>query len=349
MLPAARMRRRAPAAVLCAVVLVASGLAVAAPTTSAAHPTTSQGMHHGNRCHRSKIEVPACGVLWGMFKPRRAIPGQAQWSARYPAVERAMGRRFDLVKNYVGWTPGSRFPAAPDRHLANHHHRTLYFSWNPVNFATNHSVSYASIARGAWDRSVIRPEARHLKHFGHRVFLDFGHEFDADSHDKFGTARQFRAAYRHIENVMRRVGVRNVIWSWVSTGYVGNSSAIRAGYPGAKYVDWIGYDPYNFAYCVDRDWHSTYATFRPFYRWTSRQPGMRHKPLLASEYGTAPGPRALHWYAAIPATVRRLPRLKALIQFSGPTITPCAVQLDASHAALTGFVHAARSPLVMGR
>ena len=196
---------------------------------------------------------------------------------------------------------------------------------------------------------MIRPEARHLKHFHQKVFLDFGHEFDASGHDQLGTPAEFAAAYRHIEDVMRQAGVHNVIWSWVSTGSIGNTQAIRAGFPGASYVDWVGYDPYNFAYCTHRDWHSTYATFHPFYRWVSHQPGMRHKPMLASEYGSAPGAKVAKWYRGIPSMLRRMPRLRALIQFSGPTTTPCPVQLSASHAAMAGFVHAARSPRVLGR
>jgi hypothetical protein len=353
MLPAARTRSRVVAAVLClSLVPLAAVSAVSAAGSAGVRATSATQLRHGNHCHRNAIDVPSCGVLWGVFKPRVAVPGQSDWSAHYPALERAIGRRLDLVKNYVGWAPGATFPSRPDRRLL-HHHRTLYFSWNPVNFATDKIVSYASIASGAWDQAVIRPEARHLEHFAkrhhRRIFLDFGHEFDADSHANLGTATQFAAAYRHIEDVMRRVGVHNVIWSWVSTGYLGNAKAIRAGFPGSRYVDWIGYDPYNFAYCTGHDWHSTYSTFHPFYRWTSHQRGMRHKPLLASEYGTAPGPRARNWYAAIPNTLQRLPRLRALIQFSGPTITPCAVQLRSSHAALSGFIHAARAPHVIGR
>jgi hypothetical protein len=344
MLPAIRPRFRALAAIVCIALMPSVALAAGSTTQRA---VSGHAIETGNRCHRNAIDVPSCGVLWGLFKPPVPVPGQSRWSAHYPAAERVMGRRLDLAKQYVDWAPGDSFPTSQDRRLA-HHHRTLYYSWDPVNYGTGQSVSYASIINGDWDRSVIRPEARHLKRFHHRVFLDFGHEFDLPADAKFGTPAQFAAAYRHIENVFRHMGVHNVIWSWVSTGYLGFKRTIRAGYPGTRYVDWIGYDPYNFAYCTGNEWQSTYRTFHPFYRWTSHQAGMRHKPLLASEYASAAGSRVARWYASIPSTLQRLPRLRALIQFSGTTVPPCSVQLSASRAALRGFAKAARSPRVIG-
>jgi hypothetical protein len=345
MLPAIRPRFRLLAIVACLALVPSAAIAAGSSPHQAAK---GHKIANGNTCHRNAIDVPSCGVLWGLFKPRVAVAGKTYFSAHYQAVEKTIGRRFDLVKNYVDWGAGDTFPAIPDRRLA-HDGRTLYFSWNPINYKTHQDVSYTSIANGAWDSSVIRPEAEVLKRFHHRVFLDFGHEFDADSHTSLGTPAEFAAAYRHIEDVMRRAGVHNVIWSWVSTGSIGNKQAILAGYPGARYVDWVGYDPYNFANCTGRDWHSTYATFHPFYRWTSHQPGMSHKPLLASEYGSAPGSRVKKWYDGIPSMLHRMPRLRAMMQFSGPTTTPCAVQLNASSDALAGFVHASRSRQVLGR
>jgi hypothetical protein len=252
------------------------------------------------------------------------------------------------VKNYVDWVPHATFPTANDTRLARKG-RTLYFSWDPVNYRTRHKVSYAAIASGYWDRSVILPEARRLKRFHHRVFLDFSHEFDAQGQAANGTPVQFAAAYRHIENVMRRAGVHNVIWSWVSTGWTGNAAKIRAGYPGRKYVDWIGYDPYNLAGCLGRPWRSSYYTFHQFYRWVGHRHNMRGKPLLVSEYGSVHGSRVRHWYASIPKDLRRLPRIKALIQFSAPTPTHCDVSVPTSRAALAGYAHAAVAKRVDGR
>jgi hypothetical protein len=310
-----------------------------------------ESTHHdvvarGNRCPRSAILVPSCGRLWGLYQPPRPTAGQPWWSAGYPAVEHAIGRRLDIVKGYAGWQRHS-FPTPSERHLARHR-RVLYISWNAVNYKTRQPISYASIANGSWDSSIIEPEARALKHFHHRLFIDFDHEFDSPVQAGKGSPEQYVAAYRHIHEVFQRMHVHNVIWSWVSTGYVGNASVIRAAYPGARYVDWIGYDPYNFAGCASQAWESPHKTMGAFYRWTSHQPGMSHKPLLLSEYGSTFGPRVQQWYASLPRALSRLPRIRAVIQFSGAPIGACNFAVGDSAAAFAGFKAAANNPAVTG-
>jgi hypothetical protein len=331
-------------AVFCALSLPEASTSTAGPLAIAGHG----GVQRGNQCHRSKIDVPSCGVLWGMFRPKTPTRHKYRWSHHYHAVEKRTGRRFDLVKNYVPWVAHATFPPASDNHLARKG-RTLYFSWSPVNYRTGKKISYAGIASGYWDRSVILPEARRLKHFHHRIFIDFSHEFDAKWQAPNGTPKQFAAAYRHIEDVMTQAGVHNVIWSWVTTGYTGNLAKIRAGFPGRAYVDWIGYDPYNMASCLGAPWRSSYYTFHQFYAWVQHQPVMRGKPLMIAEYGSVHGPKVRHWYASIPRDLRRMPRIKALMQFSAPTRSGCDVGVPDSAAALAGFAHAGNATRVIGR
>jgi hypothetical protein len=319
---------------------------VSAPTTTAAashhHPT----LH--NTCHKSHIDVPACGVLWGAFRPPEPVPGHTYWSQHYQQYENAIGRRFDIVKDYVDFAPGDTFPGHSSKKLAHKHH-ILYFSWNATSYDTGDPVSYTSIANGAWDHSVLRPEAHHLKHFHHKVFIDFNHEFDAAAEADNGSASQYVKAYRHIYHFMHKHGVHNIIWSWVSTGYLGNKHFIRNAYPGAKYVDWIGYDPYNFAFCTGKPWRSPHKTFHPFYHWTHHQHGRKHKPLLLSEYGSAPGSKVEHWYRSVAKALHHMHRIKAAMQFSAPTTENCDVSLADDSAAMTGFTHSSLARPVLGR
>jgi hypothetical protein len=316
--------------------------------TSAA--TTDRHHHHHvahNRCHRNHIAVPRCGVLWGVFRPSTA--DTPYWKPHLGKFEHQGHRRFDIVKNYSDWAPGHTFPNPAFTHLGNHH-RLVYMSWNLVNYKTHTRPSYASVIRGDWDKSVILPEARRLKHYHHRIVIDLDHEFDSEAQSGKGTPEQYIAMYRHVQRVMRRAGVHNVIWSWVSTGYLGNKATIRRGYPGRRHVDWIGYDPYNFAQCQSAPWHGPYETFLPFYRWSSHQRGMRHKPLFLAEYASAQGPRIKQWYADVALALRRLPRIMAAMQFSAPSPEPpCTVTLEASRAALAGFSKSGRSKYVLGR
>jgi hypothetical protein len=332
--------------------LAATGVGVAA--TGRHHHPHHHHHHHAprlhtyNKCPRSAIDVPSCGVLWGAY--RTPVKAKPYWKQHYGQFEHDMGRRFDIVKNYNDWAKGDVFPTRREAVLAQHGRRILYDSWNAQNYSTQQKVSYASIAAGDWDQSVILPEARRLKAYHQKVFIDFNHEFDSDDQSGSGTPQQFVAAWRHIHNVMAAAGVHNVIWSWVTTGWKGNLADIKAGYPGPKYVNWIGWDPYVGAYCDGHTGPSTaYEKWAPFYHWAAHQPGMRHKPFLLGEYSVAAqAPNARRWYASIGNALRRLPRLKALMQFSGHTERPCSFALSASPAAMAGFATAANSRPVTG-
>ncbi|MBV9871212.1 MAG: hypothetical protein JO214_11370, partial [Frankiaceae bacterium] len=283
----------------------------------------------------------------GLFHRRVAVPGQSQWSAHYEDIETQIGRWFDIVKNYTDWEQGRTFPDAADRALADGG-RIIYYSWNAVNYSTHSKVSYQAIANGTFDRSVIIPEARALKNWPYKVFIDFDHEPDTKAQAGKGTPAQYVAAYRHIHDVLQAHGVKNVIWSWVTTGYVPHRTQILASYPGAAYVNWISYDPYNFAQCLDGDWHSTLDTFKPFYDLVTNRPGMARKPLMLAEYATAPGAQAQAWYASVPATLRLLPRIKAVMEFDATSAVPCALEIDKSAAAFAGFKQASTTPYVLG-
>jgi beta-mannanase len=265
----------------------------------------------------------------------------------YGVVERAIGRRFDIVLSYMGWQPGVVFPDPEQARLAKDGRRILDFSWDAINFATRATASYQSIADGKWDRSVLRHEARRLKAFHQKVFIEFNHEFDDPAQSGRGTPAQYAAAYRHIHRYMRLAGVTNIIWVWVSTGYLGDARQIAEGYPGSGYVNWIGYDPYNFASCRSEAWRTPFETFQPFYHWLQMHPHMRDKPILLNEYASATGPAVGRWYAGVARTLQRLPKIKAVMQWSSAMPT-CDFRLTDSAAALAGFAKSSNAPYITG-
>jgi hypothetical protein len=308
--------------------------------------SSSHGALRHNTCPRSAIDVPRCGVLWGLYTP--LTPTSRDMTAPYPSIERRIGRRFDLVRRYEDWARGDLFPGPVDRRLAAHG-RILDFSWHAISYHTRREISWRSIARGIWDKSVILPEARRLKHWHHRVFIDFESEFDNATTADRGTPAEYVAAYRHVYRVFESAGVHNVIWAWVSTGDLAHESFIRRAWPGKHFVDWVGYDPYNFYRChSDRNWKPPRETFVRYYGWLQAQPPMRNKPVLLAEYGTAPGPRIKAWYAGIARALAHLPRIKALIQWSSHTSPTCEFRLTSSPAAMSGFAKASVAPNVLG-
>jgi hypothetical protein len=287
-----------------------------------------------------------------MYTPPR--PFTSRWTSPYRPFEKAVGRRFDIVKQYAEWKPGVLFPNSADEALAGRGQRTLDVSWNATTFgAGRHQISYASIASGAWDASVIRPEALRLKAFRHRIFIDFDHEFDSHTQAGKGSPAQYVAAYRHIHRVMHAMGVRNVIWTWVSTGDVDHAARDRASYPGSRYVDWIGYDPYNWYGCRPHSHrsgsHSPRYVFGRYYHWVRHQHAMRHKPMMLAEYASAEGPAQGRWYAHVARALRQLPRIKAVMEFGSQGAPGCDFRLGDSPAALRGFAKSGHSRYVTGR
>jgi len=113
-------------------------------------------------------------------------------------------------------------------------------------------IKLQQIANGLWDRH-LRNYAAAVKAFGCEVILSFGHEMNGWWYSwglPRSTPAEFIAAWRHIYDVFKKTGVKNVIWSWDPSHQYGhfaqgkNASPADAWYPGNAYVNWIGLDGY---------------------------------------------------------------------------------------------------------
>ena len=113
-------------------------------------------------------------------------------------------------------------------------------------------VALSAIAGGQQD-SYLRAYAAEVRKFGHPAIISFGQEMNGNWYPwgaGHTSAANFVAAWRHIVNVFRAQGVRNVVWLWdVNCGYPG-SSPISRWWPGSAYVTWVGIDCY-YAYKTD--------------------------------------------------------------------------------------------------
>lgn len=331
-----RARRRSIA--LIGALVLAAGIATPSLGAAQAGATTKSAAVIHNTCSRSAIDVPSCGVLWGMFSPPQ----------NYGTWETKVGRQFDVVKNYMGWKPGEIFPDEAAQSLAGNGQRILYFSWNATNYTTRAKITYQSIADGSWDQSVIIPEAKALIAFHQKVFIDFQHEFDSKSQSGRGTPAQYVAAYQHIHQVFAAQGVTNVIWVWVSTGYMPNIATIAASYPGSAYVDWVGYDAYNYDQCHAGRWLQPLQVFQPYYLWLQSQPSMASKPIFVTEFASINGSAVQAWYAGIPSMLQQLPKIKAVMQWNSEKSSLCDYRLSSSAPALAGFKTAGLNPYITG-
>ena len=293
-------------------------------------------------CAVSATLVPSCGPWWGMYLPTASDSGLIPAVA---AEEHAIGRPLAILERYhdMSTSPDGVFPGPAERQLARNH--LLLFAWAPAVWADHSTYQWRTVASGALDRSVVIPEARRLKAFGRTVFLTFSTEPDG-AVPGLGAPADFVAAWRHLHDVFARLGVRNVVWVWNTEGYLPHAATIAALYPGSAYVDWVGYDPYNYFTCHGTGWLSFTQTVTPFYRWLMSR-GFGVKPLMLTEYGSVADPRdpgrEADWYRSIPAVLAGLPHIRAVIQWNAAT-GGCDLRLPVASPAGRAYRQAGLSP-----
>jgi hypothetical protein len=146
-------------------------------------------------------------------------------------------------------------------------------------------ASISGIASGAYDE-YLRSYADSVRTFGHPVVIGFGHEMNATWYP-WGYGRvspsTFVAAWRHIVVLFHSQGADNVTWLWTVNQDAPGTGPLRAWWPGARYVTWVGIDGYYFRPS------DTFNTV--FGRTISQVRIFANKPILLSETAVAPTPR----------------------------------------------------------
>jgi mannan endo-1,4-beta-mannosidase len=110
------------------------------------------------------------------------------------------------------------------------------------------NVSVAAIASGQYD-AYLSDYAVAIRAYRHPVILSFGHEMNGNWYswsNQHTSPAVFVAAWRHIVNLFRAEGARNVTWLWavnVISPQFGVPSP-RRWWPGRSYVTWVGIDGY---------------------------------------------------------------------------------------------------------
>ncbi len=317
---------------------------VLTPTDSQAHPvprTTTLAQRTLKPCAVSAELVPSCGDWWGEAVPNAG----SNLSAAVAYNEIETGRRLDIVHTYHRWTQS--FPTISEAALAKSGH-ILFINWQPTD-AEDKPIAWQAVADGSQDK-VILAEAVRLKSLGTPVMVSFSHEPEANVKDE-GSASQYVAAFRRVHDVAVAAGATNVVWVWDIEGISTKHwyDLYRRFWPGAHYVDWIAWDPYNFASCRNRPWRSFEALVAPFYRWVQRQP-FAHRPLMLAEYGTignTAGPRTKQsWYKGEASSLSEFPAIKSVVYFDYPSPpASCDWVSSATPAAAASFAALAKSQI----
>ena len=288
--------------------------------------------------------VPREGAWWGSY------PGQAPGDVE--AREAVYGRQVDILHRYHDWN--DVWPTAEERAYAAEG-RFLFEGWESRVFG-GATMCWADIAAGVHD-AAIDAQAQRLAAFGSRLFVGFMHEPEDnlgpcqpdavnDTKADMGSAEEFRAAWRHIVERVRPVAP-NVVWVLSFMGH--DPAASWTLYPGDDVVDWVAWDPYNWANCAGRSrdsWRSLQQAAQPMYDHLDAVGNT--KPRMLGEYGSHDDPAMgskEQWLREIPAMLRTaMPKVRAVVYFDRVATPvpgdPCAWLADSSPQAQAGFAAA---------
>ena len=205
---------------------------------------------------------------------------------RLAAYEAQLGSRVQVASYFYGF--GDEFPAAVERSFADGGRRDVLLSWDmgPTRFADWSS--------GKHDDYLLRIAA-HARSYPYAVYVRPWPEMNGDWQDfqptaggnkrYGGTPAEFIAAWRHVVTTVRRHGGTNVKWVFNPTADTyAETTDVRRIWPGARYVDVLGLDGYNWGTGGQFRWRDFASIFGEQYRrLTSLHPTA---PVWICEYGS---------------------------------------------------------------
>ncbi|MEA2166815.1 MAG: hypothetical protein QOF76_115 [Solirubrobacteraceae bacterium] len=288
---------------------------------------------------RTKLLPPRKGIYLGVYAPNLGYDTNA-------SLHRYRGTRLRLVQRFTQWFAKGQsryFDRAWADDVAARGGAPM-ITWEPwsrppgdAGNPQEHPGILGDIADGHFDH-YLRRWARDTADFRHPVVIRFAHEMNGswypwDANYNGNTPADYKAAFRHVEDVFDAAGARNVSWVWsidTLSGSTPTSTAeLKTYYPGKHYVDWVGLSGFNWGpesvYPSER---SFLGTFKPAYE----QLTAFGKPVMLSEIGTSAlsaDPAA--WLRSALTDVAQLPAVKAIVWYDSDSynanfrLTPSAV------------------------
>jgi hypothetical protein len=223
-------------------------------------------------------------------------------------------------------------------------------TWEPLSYQGK-SFPLREIQRGKFDR-YIRESARAARAWGHPILVRFAHEMNGDWYPwgrgvDGNNSYRFRAVWRRVVRLFREQGATNVQWVWTPNVNTGGEFPFRDLYPGDRWVDWVGFDGFNWAQAGE--WNSFTAIVDNTYEEIAR---ISDRPMIVGETGSSEGggDKAEWVTSALTREIPKLPRIRAVVWFdarfdgageSGGGLDP---RVDSSPDALQAFRAGISSP-----
>ncbi len=275
----------------------------------------------------SQIPIPATGCYHSAFTPSE--------SGGQQGFETLAQKNIAIEMNFTAWNSLTSFPIEMcNQIMANGAYAHL--TWEPWNYnASSTQFSNQNIINGNFD-NYIATYASDIKSWGKPIFLRWGHEMNGTwypwdgSHSGGSTLNGFGdpnkadgperyiAAYKRIHDIFEALGVDNVVWIWCpnSISYPGDAwNQPENYYPGDDYVDWIGFDGYNFGVSQSS---SSWVTFLSLYNGIYNKFKNYNKPMIIGEFGCSEiGGSKSMWIRDAYSYIKLLyPQIKAVTWFN---------------------------------
>ncbi|MEB3161223.1 MAG: glycosyltransferase [Synechocystis sp.] len=196
--------------------------------------------------------------------------------------------------------------------------------WNWQGMTSDTLLS--DIAAGKYDPTLERIFQLIKTRSSQPILLRFAHEMEIVDQYPWSKAdaQQYIAAYRHVVDLARRLGVKNVAWVWSPAG---NESA-QAYWPGDAYVDYVGISIY-----ATPEWTWGLApagkllSFRELIAHKYWPVEKFHKPMILTEVGVnADEVAKQQWLDDSVTILQEFPAIKAWVYFN--QVQPDIVPLD---------------------
>ncbi|QQG50248.1 MAG: hypothetical protein HZB70_01535 [Candidatus Berkelbacteria bacterium] len=203
------------------------------------------------------------------------------------SFEAQMGIKFYSLKWYQNWDQEL------NQNIARNYHSNGYLpelSWQPMYKVGSDyvGVSYDDVTSGQYD-NYINSYAQVIKSLGFEVRISLAAEMNGDWNPwgigKVGNnTENHKTFWRYVINKFREAGTNNVKWVWSpNIRPFGGAATYASMYPGDDYVDFTGFDGYNFSSTNGAPWLSFRQLFESSY---NEMLAVTNKDMLIMEIGS---------------------------------------------------------------
>jgi hypothetical protein len=258
----------------------------------------------------------AAAALKPSVAPGVYLPEVGEHPNRIDAYGKLVGRDPVIVSDYKQW---DSIPFEPSELNAIWSRGAVpMIAWEPLSYSGK-SFPLREIQRGKFDR-YIRESARAAREWGHPILVRFAHEMNGDWYPwgrgvEGNNSYRFRAVWRRVVRLFREQGADNVQWVWTPNVNTGGEFPFRDLYPGDRWVDWVGFDGFNWAQAGE--WNSFTGIVDNTYEEIAR---ISDRPMIVGETGSSDsgGDKAEWVRSALSREIPKLPRIRAVVWFDAP-------------------------------